>query len=115
MHRLLLACAALLVAHAPIAGAEVPDSLMGRGVSRALAEYRAARIANVRYALSLDLSRSRDTAYGTARIRFTRRSGGDVILDFRGPRLEPPRVNGRPVPAAPSCLACCSSSFGASR
>ena len=59
------------------------DSLTTPGVSRQLAEYRAERIANVRYDLSLDVTRH-DTAYGHVLIRFTRRLGGDAILDFRG-------------------------------
>ena len=59
------------------------DSLTGPGVSRALAERRSSQIAQVRYALELDVTR-RDTVVGHARVRFVRRGGGDVILDFRG-------------------------------
>jgi aminopeptidase N len=59
------------------------DSLTGTGVSLALAERRAAQIANVRYALDMNVTR-RDTLDGHATLRFVRRGGGDVILDFRG-------------------------------
>src|SRR4051812_14979038 len=62
------------------------DSLMGPGVSRALADYRAARVADVRYDLRLDLTQ-RDTVHGTVVVRFRRTGPGDVILDFRGPTL----------------------------
>ena len=68
---------------APIVPGVSGDGLTGPGVSRALAERRAAQIAQVRYALQLDVTR-RDTAVGHARVRFVRRGGGDVILDFRG-------------------------------
>ena len=84
---------------APLAGplpaqsGGVSDSLAGPGVSAALAEYRASRVADVRYALDLDVTAS-DTARGRVVVRFTSR-GGDAILDFRGPRLERVVVNGR--------------------
>ncbi|HEX6058092.1 MAG TPA: M1 family aminopeptidase, partial [Gemmatimonadaceae bacterium] len=74
------------------------DPLLVPGVSAALAEYRAARIADVRYALDLDVS-APDTARGRVVVRFARRGGGDAILDFRGPRLERVSVNGRAVAA----------------
>jgi aminopeptidase N len=73
----LLSLVSALAAHPPA------DTLTGPGVSRALAERRAAQITEVRYALNLDVTR-RDTATGHARVRFVRRGGGDVILDFRG-------------------------------
>ncbi len=59
------------------------DSLTGTGVSLALAGRRAAQIANVRYALDMDVTR-RDTLNGRATLRFVRKGGGDVIVDFRG-------------------------------
>ncbi|MDB4916502.1 MAG: aminopeptidase [Gemmatimonadetes bacterium] len=59
------------------------DSLTGTGISHALAQHRAAQIANVRYALDFDVTR-RDTLVGHATVRFARKGGGDVILDFRG-------------------------------
>jgi aminopeptidase N len=68
-------------------------SMMGAGVSRELAEYRAARIRNVRYDLVLDVT-ERDTARGRATVTFTRAGSGDAILDFRGPRLDGITVNG---------------------
>ena len=59
------------------------DSLTGPGVSHALALRRSAHLSQVRYELALDVTR-RDSAVGHARVRFVRRGGGDVILDFRG-------------------------------
>ncbi|HEX8850045.1 MAG TPA: M1 family aminopeptidase [Gemmatimonadaceae bacterium] len=77
-----------------IGGATAPDSLTGPGVSHRLAVYRAARIADVRYDLSLDVT-GRDTARGHVTIRFARRGAGDAILDWRGLALATTRVNGR--------------------
>lgn len=70
------------------------DSLMGPGVSQALARYRAARITDVRYVLSIDAS-DRDTARGVVDVFFTRTGGGDVILDFRGHALTQVFVDGQ--------------------
>jgi len=81
-----------IVSHAP------GDSLTGPGVSQALAQRRAAQIADVRYALQLDVTR-RDTATGHTRVHFTRRSGGDVIIDFRGLGFSNVMANG--VAASP--------------
>ena len=72
------------------------DSLLGPGISAALASYRVDRVADVRYALEIDVT-ARDTARGRVSVRFTRRGGGDAILDFRGPRLERVTVNGRAI------------------
>src|SRR5687767_10873955 len=55
------------------------DSLMGPGVSRSLAAYRAERIAEVRYELALDVSRG-DLASGRVTVRFERRGTGDLVL-----------------------------------
>ena len=77
---------------APLGG----DSLTGPGVSRELATLRRAQIADVRYALSLDVTR-RDTLFGRATIRFVRRGGGDVILDFRGLSQSGMTANGSSV------------------
>src|SRR5690348_11505716 len=70
-----------------------PDSLTTPGISRQLAEYRAERVANVRYDLTLDVTR-RDTAVGHVVIRFTRTKPGDAIVDFRGYAMGAPVVNG---------------------
>ena len=72
---------------------------MGPGISRELAEYRAARISDVRYDLALDVT-AQDTARGTVAITFTRTGSGDAILDFRGPELRTITLNGRAVPHA---------------
>ncbi len=89
-----LAFAALVLqAASPALRAGGFDSLLTRGVSRPLAEYRTARIHDVRYDLRLDLS-GKDTAVGHVVVRFRRTGGGDAILDFRGPWLARPVVNG---------------------
>jgi aminopeptidase N len=67
---------------------------MGPGVSRELAAYRTARIKDVRYDLTLDVTEP-DTAVGRVAVAFTRTGRGDVILDFRGLALDAAQVNGR--------------------
>ena len=71
---------------------------MGAGVSRPLAVSRKARVADVRYALSLDVTR-RDTASGHVAITFSAASAsvGPLVLDFRGIAVDSMRVNGIPV------------------
>ena len=69
------------------------DSLMAPGISLQLARYRAERIRDVRYDITLDVT-SRDTATGTVRVTFNRVGDGDVILDFRGYALDDVIVNG---------------------
>src|SRR5690349_5003619 len=93
---MLLSFAAALHVLASSAGSAVaaPDSLMGTGVSRALAVARAAQIRDVRYALSLDVT-ARDSALGRVNAQFRTVRGGDVILDFRGPRVDFVEVNGK--------------------
>jgi aminopeptidase N len=75
---------------------------MGPGVSRELADYRAARVADVRYDLRLDVT-APDTATGHVTVRFRRAGtgGGDAILDFRGPRLANARANGAALDGTP--------------
>lgn len=72
------------------------DTLMGPGVPAALARYRAARVADVRYHLMLDVTGG-DSARGRVTVWFNRRRSGDVILDFRGQSLTGVRFNGRPI------------------
>ncbi|HEY5087365.1 MAG TPA: hypothetical protein VII66_08425, partial [Gemmatimonadaceae bacterium] len=74
---------------------------MSAGISRELADYRAARIRNVRYDLSLDVT-ARDTARGRVTIAFTRIGSGDAIVDFRGPSLGDVVLNGRTLPTGVS-------------
>ncbi len=71
----------------------VADSIDGPGISRALAERRAAEVAHVRYDLALDV-RQHDRATGHVRVRFDRVDTGDILLDFRGPELRATAVNG---------------------
>jgi len=89
----------LLSLTAPSARAPMAlDSLMGPGISRALATARAAQLRDVRYALRLDVT-PRDSALGTVTARFQLERAGDVILDFRGQRLGAVEVNGAALPA----------------
>jgi aminopeptidase N len=90
--------AVALVLSLSASGADSVAALMGPGVSRELASYRAASIRNVRYTLSLDLTRL-DTASGRVVVRFDRSGDGDVVLDFRGPALANGRANGAPLGA----------------
>ena len=85
---------------APRVGTSPPaiSTLMGAGISRYLASYRAGRIRNVRYDLSLDVT-PHDTAVGHVTIAFTRIGSGDAIVDFRGPNLGPVVLNGTALPA----------------
>ncbi len=80
-----------------VAASGAPGAMMGAGVSRALATVRRARVTDVRYALSLDVTQ-RDTARGVVEVAFTRVAVGDAILDFRGLGIDSLRVNGRAVP-----------------
>ena len=90
-----LTATAVALAFSAITGGVHPgaDSLLGTGVSRALATARSAQIRDVRYALSFDLT-ERDSSRGTVTARFRVVKPGDVILDFRGQRLETVEVNG---------------------
>ncbi|MGZ8491804.1 MAG: M1 family metallopeptidase, partial [Gemmatirosa sp.] len=86
-------CAMLL----PAAAGAQANALLGPGVSRELAEWRAARVREVRYDLTLDVTHP-DTATGRVLVRFVRTGSGDAVLDFRGPALTNVRANGRPLP-----------------
>jgi len=92
---MLLTATAAALALSVITGGVHPraDSLLGTGVSRALATARAAQIRDVRYALSFDLT-GRDSSRGMVTARFRAVKRADVILDFRGQRLEKIEVNG---------------------
>ena len=69
---------------------------MGPGVSIQLAHARARTIANVRYALTLDVT-APDSAVGTVRINWTRSGVDDAIVDFRGRRITRMSANYRNV------------------
>ncbi|MFA6165524.1 MAG: aminopeptidase N [Gemmatimonadaceae bacterium] len=88
---------AALLAPLALSPAPLPDSvLLGRGVSQELASARARTISDVRYDLSLDVT-ARDSALGQVTVTFRRTGTADVILDFRGRRLDAVVVNGTPV------------------
>jgi aminopeptidase N len=75
--------------------AEPAPRLLDPGISRELADARAATLSDIRYAIRLDLTK-RDAASGSVRINFRRRAkAGDLIVDFRGMDLADVRVNGR--------------------
>ncbi|HEV8216787.1 MAG TPA: hypothetical protein VGP95_13160, partial [Gemmatimonadaceae bacterium] len=69
------------------------DPLLGPGVSKELAAQRAALLSDVRYDLRMTLT-ARDSAQGSVVVRFKAKRASDVILDFRGRRLNNVRVNG---------------------
>ena len=88
MIRKVVAVALCLACAAREAGAQsgAPDARLAPGVPHVLATERAAWLRDVRYALSLDVTR-RDTAIGSVVVRFSQRAAHDVILDFRGQRV----------------------------
>ena len=91
-----LVATASFAAPSPARAQRADSALMSRGISRELARYRSARIGDVRYDLALDVT-GRDTARGNVTVSFTRRGRGEVILDFRGPRVWDVRANGAAV------------------
>ncbi|HEY6110492.1 MAG TPA: M1 family aminopeptidase [Gemmatimonadales bacterium] len=93
-----LTALASLAAVLPLAAqrAPAPDPLaafMRHGISHDLAIWRAQTIQNVRYDLSLDVT-APDSAIGRVTVRFSRGGTRDVILDYRGRRLQSVTVNG---------------------
>jgi len=72
------------------------QSLTSPGISHALAVRRAAQLSSVRYALDLDVTQ-RTSATGHVRMEFTRRGGGDVVIDFRGQSSDSVTVNGAAI------------------
>ncbi len=88
MIRTVCAVALILACGARQGGAQsgAPDARLAPGVPHVLATERAAWLRDVRYALSLDVTR-RDTAIGSVMVRFSQRAAHDVILDFRGQRV----------------------------
>src|SRR5688500_13423659 len=97
---MLASTAVLLALAATVNGGLVfRDSIMGPGVSRALATARAAQIRDVRYALTLDVT-PLDSAPGEVTATFRLARAADVILDFRGQRLGLVSVNGKTLPEA---------------
>ena len=100
--------ALLLAGFAPTSGAQsvpvpsarggVPDARLAPGVPHVLATERTAQLRNVRYALTLDVTRA-DTASGSVVVRFTQATAREVILDFRGLALTRIVANGQPLAA----------------
>jgi aminopeptidase N len=92
-----LSLAASLLGMTPVAQAQAkPDSLMGPGVSLELAQLRARTVADVRYALALNVTEL-DSATGTVRVNWTRSGTNDAFLDFRGRRITSISANDRDV------------------
>ncbi|HYW50027.1 MAG TPA: hypothetical protein VE861_05440, partial [Gemmatimonadaceae bacterium] len=79
----------------------MPDARMAPGVPQLLASQRAAALRDVRYDLSLDVTRA-DVATGRVIVRFTQRTAREVILDFRGLAITAITANGRPLTADPT-------------
>jgi aminopeptidase N len=94
-------CAVLLLAVALAMNgyaqsAEVPD-----GISRALAQERAARVSDLHYKLAYKLIPHAASTEATEEIRFVLRDAdAPLLLDFRDGQIAELRVNGVAVPAA---------------
>jgi len=84
---------------APVRHASAPSSTPG--VSRELAAYRTDHLRDVRYALTLDVTR-RDTAVGVVQVSFTQARIGEVVLDFRGLAVSSISANGLELSGATS-------------
>ncbi len=92
-NRILLAAAVLLPAAAARA---IPAQA---GVSRALAQARAARLSDLHYQLAFTPREHASTVDGSETLTFTSRSGGDLLLDYRDGVLHSAQLNGQPIPA----------------
>ncbi len=88
-----------LITLARVSGAQqvAADPRLAAGVPHRLATERAARISDVRYTLTLDLTHA-DSAPGAVTVRFRQRGVHDVILDFRGSAVSRLRANGAELP-----------------
>jgi aminopeptidase N len=78
------------------------DALLAPGVSAALARHRARTLRDVRYDVALALPSDKAAPVtGTTMLRFTRRGGGDVVIDFDATpaQVRGVEVNGRDVGA----------------
>ena len=73
--------------------APTPAAYMAHGISHELAGWRSRTISDVRYDLLLDVS-PLDSAIGRVTVHFVRTGTGDVILDYRGRRLNSASANG---------------------
>ena len=105
MRRALAAASLLLttVARQGTAQSAAPDARLAPGVPHVLATERASHIRDVRYALSLDVTRP-DSALGTVVVRFTQRAAHEVILDFRGLAVTQVVANGRSLSVSEPAL-----------
>jgi aminopeptidase N len=81
-------------AHPGLRGAPDAAGFLRPGVSLELARERARTLSDVRYDLTLDVTRA-DTARGRVVLSFTRAAGaGDLVVDFRGLGLDSVGANG---------------------
>lgn len=70
------------------------------GISRAMAQDRAARVSDLHYALTLDLQKHATSATGHETLRFQLTEVGataDLPLDFRGPKIASAKLNGQDI------------------
>ena len=70
------------------------------GVSRELAISRAARLSDLRYALSFDVQPHAPTIPGQEMLTFTDRGTGDLALDYRDGTLSSAQLNSQPISVA---------------
>ena len=88
--------AALLLAITSVAAHAQPEP----GISRALAQARAARLSDIRYALSFTLAPKSPTTSATETLTFTDSGRGDLPLDFRDGHLQSATLNTKQIPLA---------------
>lgn len=71
------------------------------GISKELAQSRAARVSDVRYALQLELNRHAETLPGVETVRFNLSDAStDLAIDYRDGTLASATLNGSAIPSA---------------
>lgn len=89
---LFIAAAALLTTALPAAALPADP-----GISRALAQARAARLSGLSYELTFTLRPHASAVDGTETLTFTSRTAGDLLLDYRDGALRSAMLNGHPI------------------
>jgi aminopeptidase N len=91
--------ACLFLAAAVLLSAALPSAALAAdpGVSRALAQARAARLSDLSYELTFTLRPHASTVDGTETLTFTSHSAGDLLLDYRDGALRSAALNGQPI------------------
>ncbi|MEK6398961.1 MAG: M1 family aminopeptidase, partial [Terriglobus sp.] len=91
----------MMVSVALLAVASLHAQMPTSGISKELAQSRAARVSGVRYDLQLDLGHHAETLPGVETVRFTLSdASSDLAIDYRDGSLESAKLNGSPIPTA---------------